>query len=119
MSASLAMSGTFARIFSFEASKKWIMREGLTGISRGGSGASIAKGWKKSRGFLIRLLSGGRGAGLPEPYKSKYADQRQTGRRRRGRAGPGDVRVALRAARTHTPSLGPGPGPRGDCGGGC
>jgi hypothetical protein len=47
------MSGTLAAIFSFEASKKWIIREGLTGISRGGSGAPIASGWKKSRGFRI------------------------------------------------------------------
>ena len=28
MSACLAMSGTFAAIFSFEASKKWIIRDG-------------------------------------------------------------------------------------------
>ena len=35
MSACLAMSGTFAAIFSFEASKKWIIRDGLNGISRG------------------------------------------------------------------------------------
>ncbi len=53
MSACLAMSGTFAAIFSFEASKKWIIREGPNGISRTGSGASIASGWKKSRGFLM------------------------------------------------------------------
>ncbi len=52
MSADFAISGTFARIFSFDASKKWIIREGLKGISRRGSGASIASGWKKSRGFL-------------------------------------------------------------------
>ncbi len=51
-SACLAMSGTFAAIFSFEASKKWIIRDGLNGISRSGSGASIAIGLRKSRGFL-------------------------------------------------------------------
>ena len=34
MSACLAMSGTFAAIFSFEASKKWIIRDGGNGISR-------------------------------------------------------------------------------------
>ena len=33
MSACLAMSGTFAAIFSFEASKKWIIRDGGKGIS--------------------------------------------------------------------------------------
>ena len=46
-----AMSGTFATIFSFEKSRKWIIREGLKGISRTGSGASIASGLKKSRGL--------------------------------------------------------------------
>jgi len=43
---------TDAAIFSFDASKKWIILEGLKGISRGGSGASIARGSKKARGFL-------------------------------------------------------------------
>ena len=51
MSACLAMSGTLAAIFSFEASKKWIIREGLNGISSTGSGAPIASGLTKSRGF--------------------------------------------------------------------
>ena len=35
-----AMSGTLATIFSFEKSRKWIIREGLNGISserRGGA----------------------------------------------------------------------------------
>ena len=53
MSACFAMSGTFAAIFSFEASKKWIIREGLNGTSASGSGAPIASGLRKSRGFLI------------------------------------------------------------------
>src|SRR5919204_1469084 len=48
-----AMSGTFATIFSLEKSRKWIIREGLTGISRSGSGASMASGLKKSRGLRI------------------------------------------------------------------
>jgi hypothetical protein len=52
-SACSAMSGTFAAIFSFDPSKKWIIREGRKGISRSGSGASIARGLKKSRGFLM------------------------------------------------------------------
>ena len=60
MSACLAMSGTLAAIFSFEASKKWIIREGLKGISRGGSGAPIARGLKKSLGFLMRGTLSGR-----------------------------------------------------------
>ena len=30
---------------------KWIIRDGLNGISRAGSGASIARGLKKSRGL--------------------------------------------------------------------
>jgi hypothetical protein len=47
------MSGTFAAIFSFEASKKWIIREGGKGISRTGSGAPRARGLKKSLGALI------------------------------------------------------------------
>ena len=52
MSACFAISGTFAAIFSFEASKKWIIREGLNGTSASGSGAPIASGLRKSRGFL-------------------------------------------------------------------
>ena len=48
-----AMSGTFATIFSLEKSRKWIIREGLKGISRTGSGASIASGLKKSRGLRM------------------------------------------------------------------
>ena len=64
-----AMSGTFATIFSFEKSRKWIIREGLNGISRTGSGASIASGLKKSLGLRIergRLLS--RIANVPRPH---------------------------------------------------
>src|SRR3954470_3392267 len=57
-----AMSGTFATIFSLEKSRKWIIREGRTGISRAGSGASIASGLKKSRGLRIRPWSLGDGA---------------------------------------------------------
>ena len=53
MSACLAMSGTLAAIFSFEASKKWIIREGLNGISVTGSGAPTASGLKKSLGLRI------------------------------------------------------------------
>jgi hypothetical protein len=52
MSVFLAMSAALATIFSLEKSRKWIIRDGLTGISRSGSGAPIASGWKKSLGFL-------------------------------------------------------------------
>jgi hypothetical protein len=48
-----AISGTFATIFSLEKSRKWIIREGLNGISRTGSGASMASGLKKSRGLRM------------------------------------------------------------------
>src|SRR3954471_5195878 len=53
MSAWVAISGTFAAIFSLLASKKWIIREGLNGISRTGSGAPIASGLKKSLGLRM------------------------------------------------------------------
>ena len=56
MSVFSAMSAALATIFSFEKSRKWIIRDGLTGISRSGSGAPIACGWKKSLGFLKLLL---------------------------------------------------------------
>ena len=36
---------------------KWIIREGLNGISRAGSGASIARGLKKSRGLRKSVSS--------------------------------------------------------------
>src|SRR5215216_1020482 len=51
MSACCARSGALAAIFSFEKSRKWIIREGFTGISSGGSGASIASGCVNWRGF--------------------------------------------------------------------
>jgi len=50
-----AMSGTFATIFSFEKSRKWIIREGVTGISDSGAGAPIASGLTKSRGLRMAL----------------------------------------------------------------
>ncbi len=51
MSACLAISGTLAAIFGFEASKKWIIREGGKGTSVTGSGAPMASGSKNWRGF--------------------------------------------------------------------
>jgi hypothetical protein len=47
-----------AAIFSFEGSKKWIIREGFTGISIGGWGAPIASGCPNWRGFLMRSSGG-------------------------------------------------------------
>ena len=55
MSACVAISGTLAAIFSFEGSKKWIIREGLTGISIGGWGAPMASGCANWRGFLTAV----------------------------------------------------------------
>ena len=54
-----AMSGTLATIFSLEKSRKWIIRDGLNGISCAGVGASIARGLKKSRGLRKACLLGG------------------------------------------------------------
>src|ERR671915_2647030 len=48
-----AISAALATIFSFEKSRKWIIREGLNGISRSGSGAPIASGSRKSRGLRM------------------------------------------------------------------
>ena len=42
---------------------KWIIRDGLNGISRAGSGASIARGLKKSRGLRKSSLLGLRVSG--------------------------------------------------------
>src|SRR3954463_15707460 len=53
MSACLAISGAFAAIFSLLGSKKWIIRDGLNGISRTGSGAPMARGFRKSRGLRM------------------------------------------------------------------
>ena len=53
MSVWAAMSGSLAAIFSLLGSKKWIIRDGVTGISRSGSGAPMACGLKKSLGCLM------------------------------------------------------------------
>src|SRR4051812_6793314 len=55
MSAFAIVSGSFDTIFSFEASKKWIIREGGNGISRTGSGAPTHSGLRKSRGARMAL----------------------------------------------------------------
>jgi hypothetical protein len=49
----VAMLGAFAAIFGLLGSKKWIIRDGRNGISRGGSGAPIAMGLKKSLGLRM------------------------------------------------------------------
>ena len=55
------MSGTLAAIFSLLGSKKWIIRDGRTGISRSGVGAPTASGRKKS----LALRMGGNVAATP------------------------------------------------------
>src|SRR3954452_7048325 len=49
----VAMSGALATIFSLEKSRKWIIRDGVKGISASGSGAPMARGVKKSRGLRM------------------------------------------------------------------
>ena len=51
-----AMAGTFSTIFSFERSRKWIIRDGLKGISRAGSGAPMARGLSKALGLRKAYL---------------------------------------------------------------
>ena len=53
MSTFAAMSGTLACIFSLLGSKKWIIRDGLNGMSATGVGAPTARGRRKARGFRI------------------------------------------------------------------
>src|SRR4051794_4863666 len=53
MSARWARSGSLPTIFSLLGSKKWIIRDGVTGISSTGSGAPTARGLTKSRGLRI------------------------------------------------------------------
>src|SRR5215208_7880751 len=97
MSVWRAMSGALAAIFSFEKSRKWIIRDGLKGISRSGSGAPTASGLKKSRGFRI-----GRSI-----YRSRDGRRARSLLPRRQRALPGaavgdsgGVRAPAPAART-------------------
>ena len=66
MSALAAVSGSLPTIFSLLGSKKWIIRDGLTGISVSGSGAPTASGFTKSRGLrkvdgLLTGYGGGEG----------------------------------------------------------
>jgi hypothetical protein len=50
------MSGTFDAIFGLLGSKKWIIREGRNGTSRGGIGAPMAMGLKKSLALRMSWL---------------------------------------------------------------
>src|ERR671919_1448395 len=82
------MSGAFAAIFSFEKSRKWIIREGVTGISRSGSGASTASGLKKSRGLRIgrgRLVIGTFPRPMNEGIETRQAEREASGARAYGR----------------------------------
>ena len=53
MSVFVAMSAALATIFSLEKSRKWIIREGRSGISVSGAGAPMASGLRKSRGLRM------------------------------------------------------------------
>ena len=53
MSVFVAMSAALATIFSLEKSRKWIIREGRSGISVSGPGAPMASGLRKSRGLRM------------------------------------------------------------------
>ena len=69
------MSGTLATIFSFEKSRKWIIREGLNGISRA-AGAPMASGCPNWRGYHATASSGragGRGWGPPFAGRERRA----------------------------------------------
>src|ERR671918_1716164 len=83
-----AMSGALAAILSFEKSRKWIMREGVTGISRRGSGASTASGLKKSRGLRMgrgRLVIGTVPRPMSEGIETRQAEREASGARAYGR----------------------------------
>src|SRR5580704_795911 len=115
-----AMSGTFATIFSLEKSRKWIIRDGLKGISRAGSGASIARGLKKSRGlrksvsWVVALdavtagprttLSGAGPPGLPDDGVSQ-PERYRLGRRERCPEMRSELWSMRRAAVTTLPTL--------------
>src|SRR4051812_4655025 len=88
MSALAAVSGSLPTIFSLLGSKKWIIRDGLTGISVTGSGAPTASGFAKSRGLrkvsvLLEGYGGGEGDRPPQPLPNGAVP----GRRRLPRPG--------------------------------
>ena len=57
MSAFAAMPGSFATIFSFEPSKKWIIREGGNGISWTGPGAPTHSGLGERMRSILCLVA--------------------------------------------------------------
>src|SRR3954454_11135135 len=87
MSTDGAMSGTLATIFSFEKSRKWIIRDGLNGISVTGSGASIANGLKKSLGLRISLqvIAPRRLHGLMSDFSTDQREREASGAHAYGR----------------------------------
>ena len=56
-----AMSGILATIFSFEKSRKWIIREGLNGISRSGLGGADGQGLEEVAGVAHAVSWDGSG----------------------------------------------------------
>src|SRR3954469_9394748 len=94
-----ARSGALATIFSFEKSRKWIIRDGLNGTSRTGSGAATASGLKKSRRLRMgpeTLMIAARGRRAP-PLLPR-------GQRALAGLALGHARRARRAARSARPA---------------
>src|SRR3954468_4406869 len=88
MSARWARSGSLPTIFSLLGSKKWIIRDGVTGISSTGSGAPTARGLTKSRGLRI----GGLENTVPRPSNPVRHDLAHEHRNPCRRNGPGRPR---------------------------
>ncbi len=67
---------------------KWIIREGLKGISRAGSGASMARGLKKSRGLRMAtiVLTFGRQLRAPTERRAASPVSSRDWSSRRGRS---------------------------------
>src|SRR3954454_21574503 len=82
MSVFVAMSGALATIFSFEKSRKWIIRDGLNGISASGSGAPMARGFKKSPG--LRMCPDRRVQGTMSTETSSSVETEQAAREASG-----------------------------------
>src|SRR5215210_1916337 len=83
MSVFCAMSPALPTIFSLEKSRKWIILEGVKGISAWGVGAPWQRGLKKSLGLRIwgpRLL-----ASLAAPMDTDQATREASGARQYGR----------------------------------
>ena len=72
MSALPAMSGSLPTIFSFEGSKKWIIREGVNGTSSSGSGAPQGERASRSRGGCAKVVSGVGGGELDRQTRGEH-----------------------------------------------